>query len=86
MSELCRFRGIVIVMYTREHGPPHFHARSAGRSAVIDIASMQITRGRLPHAARRYVLSWARRRQPELQDAWDRAERGQDPGKIAPPE
>lgn len=86
MSELCRFRGIVIVMYTREHGPPHFHARSAGGSAVIDIASMQVTRGRLPHAARRYVLSWARRRRPELQNAWDRAERGQDPGKIAPPE
>ena len=26
MPELSRFLGIVITMFYREHGPPHFHA------------------------------------------------------------
>ena len=29
MPEICRFLGIVITMYHREHEPPHFHARYA---------------------------------------------------------
>ena len=30
MPEICRFYGIVIRMYFREHGPPHFHAEYGG--------------------------------------------------------
>ena len=29
MPELCRFLGIVIYMYYRDHAPPHFHAEYA---------------------------------------------------------
>lgn len=25
MLELCRFLGIVVAMYYRDHGPPHLH-------------------------------------------------------------
>ena len=84
MSELCRFHGIVIVMRTREHGPPHFHATGGGAEAYVDIRTLEITRGRLPNTARRLVLAWARQRQPELREAWNRAQRGENPGKIAP--
>ena len=34
--------------------------------------------------AERMVTEWARQHRRELQDAWQRAERRQNPGKIAP--
>ena len=37
MPEICRFYGIVIRMYSREHAPPHFHAEYAGSEASIAI-------------------------------------------------
>ena len=30
MPEICRFYGIVIRMYFRDHRPPHFHAEYGG--------------------------------------------------------
>jgi len=32
------FFGIVIAMYFEDHGPPHFHARHADRSAKVRVA------------------------------------------------
>ena len=39
MPRLSAFHGIVIYMYTREHGVAHFHARHGDREAVIEIAT-----------------------------------------------
>jgi hypothetical protein len=30
MPEISRFFGIVVVMYYRDHAPPHFHAAYGG--------------------------------------------------------
>jgi hypothetical protein len=38
VPEICRFLGIVITMYHREHEPPHFHARYAGHKITVRIA------------------------------------------------
>jgi Domain of unknown function (DUF4160) len=38
MPELSRFLGIVIAMYYRDHGPPHFHAIYGDHEATIDWA------------------------------------------------
>ena len=35
MPTICRFFGIVIRMYHREHGPPHFHARHGEYEAMM---------------------------------------------------
>ncbi len=84
MSELCRFRGIVIVMFFDDHPTPHFHVKYAEHRAAVSIDRLQIFRGSLPTRAQQRVLEWARARQPELQAAWSRAEQHQEPGKIAP--
>jgi hypothetical protein len=42
------FYGIVIQMFWREHGPPHFHALYAEHEAVIDLREFRIIRGSLP--------------------------------------
>lgn len=48
MPEVSRFYGIVIRMFFREHGPPHFHAEYGGQQAVVGIEDLTVLRGRLP--------------------------------------
>lgn len=84
MPEVSRFYGIVIRMFFREHGPPHFHAEYSGQQAVVRIEDLTVLRGRLPPRALGIVKEWASLRQAELKTAWDRARRQEAPGKIAP--
>jgi len=59
MPELCRFYGIVIQMYYRDHPPPHFHALYSGQKAAIDIETLAFIDGGLPARARGLVIEWA---------------------------
>ncbi len=84
MPELCRFYGIVIHMYFGDHSPPHFHARYGDQEAILDIDNLAVLRGRLPPRANGLVVEWAAQHQAELLEAWRRAERQENPGKIDP--
>ena len=86
MPEVCRFDGITIRLYYREHGPPHFHAIYGEAEAQINIDSLEVLHGNLPSRRLRDVIDWAGRRQAELQNAWDRAQAGELPGRVDPPE
>jgi hypothetical protein len=48
MPEICRFLGIVITMYYKEHAPPHFHAKYGEYRGVFSINDLRITEGELP--------------------------------------
>ena len=48
MPTVSTFFGIVIQMFWREHGPPHFHALYGEHEVVIDIRELQVSRGSLP--------------------------------------
>ncbi len=80
MSELCRFHGIVIRIFNREHNPPHFHAVYGDNEALIEIESLALYTGKLPSPQMRQVLEWAEARQAELRLAW---RRGQEQRPIA---
>ncbi len=41
--------------------------------------------GDVPSVQLRRVIKWAAARQSELLEAWERCERGDHPGQIAPP-
>ena len=84
MPEICRFYGIVIRMHFQDHLPPHFHVEYSGHQASIQISDLRVTEGRLPAKAKRMVAKWAKQHRRELEEAWHRAERQQNPGKIAP--
>ena len=84
MPELCRFYGIVIQMYCRDHPPPHFHALYAGQRATIDIETLALIEGALPARARGLVIEWAALHQEELRAAFRQAAAMEAPGKIAP--
>lgn len=71
-------------MRLNEHPPPHFHVFYGEFNASITLGSLMLTKGRLPPRIRRLVVEWAMLREQELNDAWDRISRGENPGKIAP--
>ena len=51
MPAISTFFGIVIMMYWREHGPAHFHARYGEFEAIIAIETLEVLRGTLPRRA-----------------------------------
>jgi len=84
VPRLSAFYGIVIYLYTREHGVAHVHARYGEHEAVVAIANGQLLEGHLPPRQRRLVLEWTNLRRAELLDAWERAGRGEPAGTIEP--
>jgi hypothetical protein len=84
MPEISRFFGIVIRMYYREHGIPHFHARYGRRGASIAIESLALLSGSLPPRALGMVLEWAALHHEELLEDWRLLREAQPPRPIAP--
>jgi len=80
MPVIARFYGIVIKMYFREHGIPHFHALYGEFVGVFDIQSLEMIEGDLPARAGRLVHEWAQKHQAELLRMWETQAFEQLPG------
>ena len=48
MPEISRFFGIVISIFHREHGRPHFHAAYGDFEVVVDIENGEVLSGKIP--------------------------------------
>ena len=84
MPRLSAFYGIVIAMYFREHGRPHFHAVYAEHEATIAIDTLEVLAGSVPDRALRLVREWAELHRNELDANWSRARDFQELQPIAP--
>jgi hypothetical protein len=84
MPELSRFFGIVIGVFYREHGRPHFHAVYSEFEAVIDIESGDVISGELPKRALSLVSEWREAHVEELKENWDLAQQHKTLKKIPP--
>ena len=84
MREVSRFYGIVIEMESGDTPPAHFHVTYGGALALICIEKLTVLKGRLSPRALGLVVEWASQRRNELRSAWQRGQRLEDPGKIAP--
>jgi len=80
MPVVSRFYGIVIKLYFRDHGVPHFHALYGEHNAVFAIDTLEMIEGDLPNRARRLVTDWAQQYQGELRRMWETQEFVQLPG------
>jgi len=80
MPVIARFYGIVVKMYFKEHGVPHFHAIYGECNSVIDIDTLEIIEGDLPNRAHKLVLEWAEKYQKELKEMWQTQKFVQLPG------
>jgi hypothetical protein len=70
MPVITRFYGILIKMYFREHGTPHFHAIYGEYNGVFDIKTLEMIEGDLPGRAQRMIQEWATAYQTELTTMW----------------
>lgn len=50
---------IKIDIYSREHPPPHFHAKFAEYDELIEIKTLETYAGNLPRVQRKKVINWA---------------------------
>jgi Domain of unknown function (DUF4160) len=66
MPEICRFYGIIIRMFFRDHLPPHFHVEYGEYKAKINIIDGEMIEGPLPRKALRLVQAWAEIHKDEL--------------------
>ena len=84
MPEICRFLGIVIAMYHREHGVPHFHAVYGDYDVVIAIKTGEVLEGKLPKRSLKRVLAWRELHVDELLENARLTEAKKQPNKIEP--
>jgi Domain of unknown function (DUF4160) len=84
MPRISSFYGIVITMYYKEHGAPHFHIRYAEHDASISIQTLEVLGGSVPKRALRLAREWAETHRDELTANWELA-RVEDPLEEIPP-
>lgn len=70
MPVIARFYGILIKMYFREHGVPHFHAIYGEYNGVFDIETLEMIEGDLPRRAHKMIREWAQTYQSDLLRMW----------------
>jgi hypothetical protein len=83
LPEISRFLGIIIVIYYRDHRPPHFHAKYGSYEVIIDIET-GVVEGRFPRRALRLALEWYDMHKEELLEDWLLAEQRMPLKAIAP--
>ena len=75
MPVISRFYGISIMMFFKDHHPPHFHAKYEGNIAVFTIKGCRLLVGDLHMHAKRLIREWAGLHEQELMSNWQRAQK-----------
>jgi len=81
---ISTFFGIVIRMFYREHGLPHFHAEYQGQQATFTFDGKLLAGVLRSRTAVRLIEEWATSHQAELDANWSRMTEGQPLERIAP--
>ncbi len=80
MPIIARFYGILIKMYFREHGVPHFHALYGEYNGVFEIEKNEMIEGDLPKRAQKMIKEWASLYKDDLMKMWKTQEFKNLPG------
>lgn len=83
MPEICRFYGIIILMFWDDHNPPHFHVRYGNYRAIVTLDSPTV-RGNLPVRIAKLVFDWLAIHEDELRANWVKLLNGEQPDRIEP--
>ena len=83
MPEICRFYGIIIQMFYRDHNPPHFHVQYGDYRAIVNITN-EVIEGNMPKRALKLVFEWMEIHKDELMVNWNLTQKGELPNKIDP--
>lgn len=59
MPEIVRLSNAKICIFPGDHAPPHFHLMGPGWTAMIEIASLELLRGKAPRRDLAEAVAWA---------------------------
>ena len=80
MPIIARFYGILIKMYFKEHGVPHFHAIYGEYNGVFNLKTLEMIEGDMPARATKMVKDWAKKYNSDLMEMWKTQKYRQLPG------
>jgi uncharacterized protein DUF4160 len=84
MPVISTFFGIVIRMFYRELGVPHFHADYQGQQATFTFDGEPLAGNIQSRTALRLIKEWSLARRAELEANWNRVKAGEPLERIAP--
>ena len=84
MPVISTFFGIVIRMFYREHGVPHFHAEFRGQQATFTFDGEILAGSLQSGTAQRLIREWSLAHRQELDANWGRMKSGEPLERIAP--
>ena len=84
MPVISVFFGIVIRMFYREHGVPHFHAEHQGQQGTFTFDGHMLAGHVRSRTALRLIEEWALLHSKELEANWDHILAGRALERIEP--
>jgi hypothetical protein len=76
MPTIAVIDGIVVMIYPRDHDPPHIHAWLAEHRCKLAIWNGALLEGHLPKAKLKQLQEWLEQHRPEVADAWNEIHSG----------
>ena len=70
MPTIALVSGVRIIIYPKDHLPPHLHAKFAEHEAMISIVTSDVLEGSLPRAKLRAVQEWLAARREQVAYVW----------------
>ena len=83
MPEICRFFGIIISLYWKDHTPPHIHFTYGSYECCISVID-RIVDGQAPAKVIAKVNAWIDAHEDEILALWEKAQKGEPLNKIEP--
>lgn len=84
MPAISTFERMAIYLYPNDHPPAHIHVKYGGKDAQVAISDGSLIKGTLPSSKHKKLKKWLNLRQPEINEAYKRAQSFQDPGQVPP--
>ena len=70
MPTIALVSGVRIIIYPKDHLPPHLHAKFAEHEAIISIVTGNVLEGSLPRAKLRAVQAWLAKHREQVAYVW----------------
>ncbi|MGE0750655.1 MAG: DUF4160 domain-containing protein [Variibacter sp.] len=71
MPTIALVAGVRIIIYPKDHLPPHLHAKFAEQEAMISILTGDVLVGSLPRAKLRAVQDWLAAHREHVAYVWE---------------
>jgi hypothetical protein len=84
MPVISRFLGIIIMMFYKDHNPPHFHIKYNEYRGVFSINELKLIEGELPKRVISIILEWANEHRNDLLNDWEKAKNKEELINIEP--